>query len=87
MTFFNYIRYFLQKEDSNCIYQVLEEDGYTSRLHFIKFETKYIDQCLDFIHEHLMQSKEFISEKKNIKATGGGAYKYRDQIINTLGVQ
>jgi pantothenate kinase len=34
-----------------------------------------------------MQSKEFISEKKNIKATGGGAYKFRDQIINTLGVQ
>ncbi|CAC5407943.1 coaW [Mytilus coruscus] len=75
------------KEDNNCIYQVLEEDGYTRRLHFIKFETKYIHQCLDFIRGHLMQSKEFMLEKKNIKATGGGAHKYKDQIIKTLGVQ
>lgn len=34
-----------------------------------------------------MQSKEFMLEKKNIKATGGGAHKYKDQIIKTLGVQ
>ncbi|XP_063430219.1 4'-phosphopantetheine phosphatase-like [Mytilus trossulus] len=75
------------KEDNNSIYQILEEDGYTRRLHFIKFETKYLHQCLDFIRGHLMQSKEFMLEKKNIKATGGGAHKYKDQIIKTLGVQ
>ena len=76
-----------QREDDDSIYQVSEEDGYTRRLHFIKFETKYINQCLDFIRDHLVQSKEFLSEKRNIKATGGGAHKYKDQIVNTLGVE
>lgn len=56
------------------------------RLHFVKFETKYIETCLDFILANLIDSKEFIRDKI-IKVTGGGAYKYKDLITSRLGVQ
>lgn len=57
----------------------------TSRLHFIKFQTKYIESCLDFIQSHLVGSKEFM-KGKSIKATGGGAYKYAQLIQEKLGL-
>ena len=57
----------------------------TSRLHFIKFQTKYIESCLDFIQSHLVGSKEFM-KGKSIKATGGGAYKYAHLIQEKLGL-
>lgn len=57
----------------------------TARLHFIKFETKYIESCLDFVRGHLTGSKE-VMRGKSIKATGGGAYKYADLIQEKLGL-
>jgi len=57
----------------------------SARLHFIKFETKHIESCLDFIRGHLTGSKEFM-RGKSIKATGGGAYKYADIIQEKLGL-
>lgn len=57
----------------------------TARLHFIKFETKYIESCLDFIRGHLTGSKE-VMRGKSIKATGGGAYKYAELIQEKLGL-
>nr|KAG5701424.1 hypothetical protein BaRGS_032756 [Batillaria attramentaria] len=56
------------------------------RLHFVKFETKYIGSCLDFILTNLIDSKEFMRDKI-IKVTGGGAYKYKELITSKLGVQ
>lgn len=75
------------------IYCVCVQDGakyqYESseieRLHFVKFETKYIEQWLDFIRNHLVFSKESM-EGKSIKATGGGAYKYSELIQQKLGL-
>lgn len=57
----------------------------SARLHFIKFETKYIESCLDFIRGNLTGSKEFM-RGKSIKATGGGAYKYAELIQEKLGL-
>ena len=37
-----------------------EEDVLREQLHFIKFETKYIETCLDFIKQNLIGSKEFM---------------------------
>jgi type II pantothenate kinase len=68
------------------IYNVKESEETTTRLHFVKFETKYIESCLDFILANLIDSKEFMRDKI-IKVTGGGAYKYRDLITTKLGVQ
>lgn len=56
-----------------------------ARLHFVKFETKYIADCLDFIGAHLVNTHEEM-KGKCIKATGGGAYKYANLIQEKLGL-
>ena len=67
------------------IYKISEEDELRDQLHFIKFETKYIETCVDFIKENLIGSKEFMKDKI-IKVTGGGAHKYKDLLHHKLGV-
>ncbi|KAJ9677757.1 hypothetical protein PVL29_022630 [Vitis rotundifolia] len=66
------------------------------RLHFVKFETSKINECLDFInskqlHRGGMDSRLWLSEAPPsddviIKATGGGAYKFADLFKERLGV-
>lgn len=56
-----------------------------ARLHFIKFETKYIEHCLDFVRGNLIQSKEKMAGK-TIKATGIGTFKHADLLQNKLGL-
>lgn len=55
------------------------------RLHFVKFETRYIENCLDFVKENLVNVERF--EGKSIKVTGGGAFKYSQSIQKKLGLQ
>ena len=61
-------------------YEVSQGD----RLHFVKFETKYIEACLDFLQKNLVASADM--KDKKIKVTGGGAYKYADLIQEKLGL-
>ena len=61
------------------------ESSEIERLHFVKFETKYIEHWLDFIRNHLMCSKESMLGK-TIKATGGGAYKFAELLQQKLGL-
>ncbi|XP_062116258.1 pantothenate kinase 2 isoform X2 [Humulus lupulus] len=64
------------------------------RLHFVKFETHKINECLDFIYSkqlHRIDSQSWlpnaaVNENSIIKATGGGAYKYTDLFKQRLGV-
>ncbi|KAG6753098.1 hypothetical protein POTOM_043142 [Populus tomentosa] len=66
------------------------------RLHFVKFETSKINECLDFIsskqlHRGGVDSHSWHSDTSSngnavIKATGGGAYKYADLFKERLGV-
>ncbi|KAK6924844.1 Damage-control phosphatase ARMT1-like, metal-binding domain [Dillenia turbinata] len=66
------------------------------RLHFVKFETHKINECLDFIHSkqlhwggldpHQWTSEAPNNENAIIKATGGGAYKFADLFKDRLGV-
>ncbi|KAI9384571.1 hypothetical protein POPTR_012G081600v4 [Populus trichocarpa] len=66
------------------------------RLHFVKFETSKINECLDFIsskqlHRGGVDSHSWHSDTSSngnavIKATGGGAYKYADLLKERLGV-
>ncbi|KAA8540811.1 hypothetical protein F0562_024774 [Nyssa sinensis] len=66
------------------------------RLHFVKFETTKINECLDFIyskqlHRGGMDSRHWHAEAPNnenavIKATGGGAHKFADLFKDRLGV-
>ncbi|KAM3381091.1 pantothenate kinase 2 [Capsicum galapagoense] len=66
------------------------------RLHFVKFETSKINECLDFISSKQLHcggidsprwpSDAPPSENAVIKATGGGAYKFADLFKEKLGV-
>ncbi|TVU10156.1 hypothetical protein EJB05_43667 [Eragrostis curvula] len=65
------------------------------RLHFVKFETGKLNECLDFIsskqlHRGGVDSPSWRSGAQPddivIKATGGGAYKYADLFKERLGV-
>ena len=57
------------------------------RLHFVKFETSKVNDCLEFIQSkqlHRFDSKE--TKNGVIKATGGGAFKFADLFKERLGV-
>jgi pantothenate kinase len=57
------------------------------RLHFVKFETSKVNDCLDFIQSkrlHMFDAKE--AKDGVIKATGGGAFKFADLFKERLGV-
>ena len=60
------------------------------RLTFLNFETDRIDQCFDFINELKVKQQTLNGSKSGdlgIMATGGGAYKYYDDLRQTLGVE
>ncbi|XP_016414679.1 pantothenate kinase 4-like isoform X1 [Sinocyclocheilus rhinocerous] len=69
----------LQETEGDPLYEISVQEEITARLHFIKFENAYIETCLDFIKDHLVNT-----ETKVIKATGGGAYKFKDLIEKKL---
>ncbi|KAF3775698.1 Pantothenate kinase 2 [Nymphaea thermarum] len=65
------------------------------RLHFVKFETGNLNDCLDFINSKQLHhggidspscKNESLFEEATIKATGGGAYKFADVFKERLGV-
>ncbi|CAA6671454.1 unnamed protein product [Spirodela intermedia] len=66
------------------------------RLHFVKFETGKLNECLDFIsskqlHRGGIDSPSWRSGTRHddniiIKATGGGAYKFADVFKERLGI-
>lgn len=67
------------EQDHEPPYEVSVQEEVTARLHFVKFENTYIEACLDFIKDHLVNT-----ETKVIQATGGGAYKFKDLIEEKL---
>uniref|UniRef100_A0AAY4EV41 4'-phosphopantetheine phosphatase n=1 Tax=Denticeps clupeoides TaxID=299321 RepID=A0AAY4EV41_9TELE len=69
----------VKEADGDPLYEISVQEEITARLHFIKFENAYIETCLDFIKDHLVNT-----ETKVIKATGGGAYKFKDLIEKKL---
>jgi len=81
-----YLYFGIYQDSDGEIYYVSEEEELRDRLHFIKFETKYIETCVDFIQQNIVGSTE-MSRDKFIKVTGGGAYKYKNLLSNKLGVQ
>uniref|UniRef100_A0A669BUG3 4'-phosphopantetheine phosphatase n=1 Tax=Oreochromis niloticus TaxID=8128 RepID=A0A669BUG3_ORENI len=52
------------KAAGDKLYEISMQEEVTARLHFIKFENAYIETCLDFIKDHLVNT-----ETKVIKAT------------------
>ncbi len=59
-------------------------------MHFLKFETDRIDQCLDFVkrlQDEFRRQNGSRSGKMSIMATGGGAYKFYEDMKRILGVE
>jgi type II pantothenate kinase len=59
------------------------------RLNFIQFETHRIDVCIDFIKklkEDYRKVNGSAPDKLCVVATGGGAYKFYDQMKDALKV-
>jgi len=71
-----------QETTSDELYEISVQEEVTARLHFIKFENAYIETCLDFVRDHLVNN-----DTKVIKATGGGAHKYKELIERKLGLR
>lgn len=71
-----------QEAAGDKLYEISVQEEVTARLHFIKFENAYIETCLDFIKDHLVNT-----ETKVIKATGGGAHKFKELIERKLGLK
>jgi len=81
-----WVRVFICLQEEGSIYHVSDQNETIVRMHFVKFETKFIETCLDFIQDHMRDSNHKLIEK-SIKVTGGGAYKYTDLISSKLGVE
>lgn len=67
----------------------LEQGG---RLNFLKFETAdRIDECIDLMHKLQQKHREQLHGKNSrdpcVVATGGGAFKYYDEIKRRVGVE
>jgi type II pantothenate kinase len=73
--------FFILLMQDHRVYEVSEG----ARLHFVKFETKYIENCLDFVQLNLVNTRDKMIGK-SIKATGGGAYKYTELLQQKLGL-
>uniref|UniRef100_A0A1J3FVQ9 pantothenate kinase n=1 Tax=Noccaea caerulescens TaxID=107243 RepID=A0A1J3FVQ9_NOCCA len=62
------------------------------RLCFAKFETRKIDDCLEFIrfnilhHSGVQHPNGTACDKLSVKATGGGAFKFADLFTEKLGI-
>ncbi|XP_014674208.1 PREDICTED: pantothenate kinase 4-like [Priapulus caudatus] len=69
-----------------CSFMNVETEEQAWRLHFINFETKYIETCLDFVKRNFVRGARNMNGK-TIKVTGGGAYKYKDLITDKLGFE
>ncbi|KAG6426445.1 hypothetical protein SASPL_110668 [Salvia splendens] len=80
------------KDGTNTSIGTSNHNGLRGKLHFLKFETSKIDECIKFISsKHLQHNggqddKDLASEENIIKATGGGAFKFADLFKEKLGI-
>lgn len=62
------------------------------RLNFVKFETDQIDECFEFVRQLKTEQEQSVNGSASpvqlcVMATGGGAYKYYDEMKRVLGVE
>ncbi len=59
-------------------------------MNFVKFETDRIDQCMQFVQQLKTKQQPVDGSRPGqlcVVATGGGAYKYYDEMKKVLGVE
>ena len=62
------------------------------RLNFVKFETQQINECFEFVRQLKTEQEQSVNGSASpvqlcVMATGGGAYKYYDEMKRVLGVE
>ncbi|MCL7030631.1 hypothetical protein MKW94_014267 [Papaver nudicaule] len=76
-----------EEEDNANMMKALYDPSHPVRggwLHFVKFETREIDKCLDFIKSKQLHYQRGIAAK--VKVTGSGAHKFADLFREKIGV-
>ncbi|KAL9537528.1 hypothetical protein MBANPS3_011699 [Mucor bainieri] len=68
---------------AKVIYFTLSADRKGGRLHFKKFETEKVDECIDYIVA-LLKDAQHYNVQHVLKATGGGAHLYYDRLASRL---
>ncbi|RMZ52550.1 hypothetical protein APUTEX25_003693, partial [Auxenochlorella protothecoides] len=56
------------------------------KLHFVKFESSKIEECMDFMEAKRLHRSNGGNEPMRVKATGGGAFKYAERFKERLGL-
>lgn len=56
------------------------------KLHFVKFETAKVEECIDFIEAKGLHRRNGSGMPMRVKATGGGAFKYAEIFRQRLGL-
>ncbi|KAG0169422.1 hypothetical protein DFQ28_003680 [Apophysomyces sp. BC1034] len=71
---------------AKIVYFTSAADRKGGRLHFKKFETEYIDECIDFIAELVADARTLTPPgvEQVLKATGGGAHLYYEKFSKRL---
>ncbi|KAI8365627.1 pantothenate kinase [Choanephora cucurbitarum] len=69
---------------AKVIYFTLSTDKKGGRLHFKKFETEKVDECIDYIVALLKDAKRHGTHSQVLKATGGGAHLYYNELASRL---
>ncbi|KAI9495981.1 pantothenate kinase [Zychaea mexicana] len=69
---------------AKIVYFTSSADRKGGRLHFKKFETDKIDECIDFIAELVEDARHIATTEQVLKATGGGAHLYHDKLSKRL---
>ena len=77
---------------AKLVYFSREGDSFAlgGRLNFLKFETDRIDQCFEFVQQLKTKQQRLNGSRPEelcVMATGGGAYKYYDEMKRVLGVE
>jgi len=63
-----------------------ETRGIGGKINFTKFQTRNIDECLQFILENHLHTETGGSSNKEVNVTGGGAHKFAQLIEEKLGI-
>ncbi|KAI8875767.1 pantothenate kinase [Backusella circina FSU 941] len=71
---------------AKLVYFTSAADRKGGRLHFKKFETDKIDECIDYVAELMSDARLLAPKEANLvlKATGGGAYLFFDKLEEKL---
>ncbi|GAM27496.1 hypothetical protein SAMD00019534_106720, partial [Acytostelium subglobosum LB1] len=81
--------YYVDNNNNNSVItgnndiEVIKEQTGSGMLHFIKFETTNIEDCLNFIIDNKLHLEN--GKPRDVRVTGGGAYKYAELFEMRLG--